>query len=210
MSVKKYLLKMGLTGLTSTALVEKGRNHVAMLTGNIIYAVLAPLLVALTAACDALDEANQEVIFNGGKIAYDNKRNCEVTLRAQITNIGEQVQVISGGDKAKILSAGFEVRRSPEPITHLDQPQDLRARLTGYMGKVALDWNVVLGARYYKVFMTAGDPTLATGWELVGSTTKSRFTLEDLVPGKYYSFRVNAVGARTESTYSDNATLMAA
>jgi hypothetical protein len=58
--------------------------------------------------------------------------------------------------------------------------------------------------------MTAGDPTLATGWELVGSTTKSRFTLEDLVPGKYYSFRVNAVGARTESTYSDNATLMAA
>lgn len=210
MSVKKYLLKMGLTGLTSTALVEKGRNHVAMLTGNIIYAVLAPLLVALTAACDALDEANQEVIFNGGKIAYDNKRNCEVTLRNQITNIGEQVQVISGGDKAKILSAGFEVRRSPEPITHLDQPQDLRARLTGFMGKVALDWNMVLGARYYKVYMTAGDPTLATGWELVGSTTKSRFTLEDLVPGKYYSFRVNAVGARTESTFSDNATLMAA
>jgi hypothetical protein len=210
MSVKKYLLKMGLTGLTSTALVEKGRNHVAMLTGNIIYAALAPLLVALTAACDALDEANQEVIFNGGKIAYDNKRNCEVTLRAQITNIGEQVQVISGGDKAKILSAGFEVRRSPEPITHLDQPQDLRARTTGFVGQVALDWMMVAGTRYYQVYMTAGDPTLKTGWELVGNSTKSRFTHQALVPGKFYSFRVSAVGARAESVLSDVATVMAA
>ena len=35
--IKKFLVKLGLAGLTSAALVEKGRNHVAMLDGNATY-----------------------------------------------------------------------------------------------------------------------------------------------------------------------------
>lgn len=207
--IKKFLVKLGLAGLTSAALVEKGRNHVAMLDGNATYASLAPLLPPITTACDELEAANLEVLFNGGKIAFENKRKKESNLNTLLTDLGQQVQVVSGGDKAKILSAGFEVRKAPEPINVLDQPQDLKARLTGFTGKVALDWNVVHGARYYQVWVTQGDPTKGT-WVLAGVSTKSRYTADNLVPGTYYSFRVNAVGARTESIYSDIATLMAA
>jgi hypothetical protein len=67
----------------------------------------------------------------------------------------------------------------------------------------------VRGARYYQVWMIEGDPT-QPGWQLVGVSTKSRHIVDNLVPGKFYSFRVNAVGARAESIYSDPATLMAA
>lgn len=207
--IRKFFVKLGLAGLTSSALVEKGRNCVTMLTGNPVYPTLAAQLPGITTACDELDEANQQVLFNGGKIAYENKHAKETGLRDLLAGLGMQVQVISAGDKAKILSAGFEVRKTPEPITSINQPQDLRARLTGFSGMVALDWEVVHGAKYYQVWMCEGDP-LTAKWELVGVSTKSRHTVDTLKPGTFYSFRVNAVGARAESIYSDAATLMAA
>ena len=208
-TLKKFLVKLGLTGLTSTALVEKGRNHVTMMQGNPTYVTLATLLPPITTACDELERANLEVMFNGGKIAFEKKREKESNLNTLLIDLGQQVQVVSGGDKAKILSAGFEVRKPAEPINVLDQPQDLKARLTGFTGKVALDWKLVPGARYYQVWLCDGDPTKGT-WVLAGVSTKSRHTVDNLVPGTFYSFRVNAVGARTESIYSDIATLMAA
>ena len=208
-TLKKYLIKLGLAGLTALALVEKGRNLVAMLTGNATYITLAPKLPAIALACDALEAASKHVLFFGGRIAYDDKREKEKELRTLIVDLAQEVQVLSGGSKANILSAGFEVRKSAEPVTHLDQPQDLRARLTGYVGRVALDWEVVRGTRYYEVWMVMGDPITGT-WQQVGTSGKSRFVVENLVPGTYYSFRVNAVGARTESIFSDLATLMAA
>lgn len=207
--IKTFLVKLGFTGLTSSALVEKGRNIVTMLLNNLFYPTLQGELPGLTEVCDKLDAANQEMLFNGGRIASENKRELESALRIRITGLGQQVQVVSGGDKAKILSAGFEVRKNAEPITKLAQPQDLRSALPGFSGLVDLDWNMVRGARYYQVWSTAGDPTTSQ-WQLVGSTTKSRYTVERLTPGTIYSFRVNAVGARAESIFSDTTSLMAA
>ena len=206
---KKYLLKLGLAGLTSPALVEKGRNNVIMLQGNVTFPTLASLLPPLATACDELEAANLEVVWNGGKAAYTNKREKEYVVRSLITALGQQVQVISGGDRAKIESAGFEVRKTAEPITALAQPQDLKSHLTGFTGMVALDWKVVRGAHYYQVWMTDGDPNKGN-WVLLGSSTKSRFTAENLVPGTVYTFRVNAVGTRAVSIYSDITSLMAA
>lgn len=208
-TLKKYLIKLGLTGLVALALVEKGRNLVAMLTGNATYTSLAPKLPAITDACDELEAASKHVLFFGGKIAYEDKHKKDAALRALIVDLAQEVQVLSKGDKANILGAGFEVRKNPERINHLDQPQDLRARLTGYNGSVVLDWEVVRNARFYKLFMVVGDPITGT-WQQVGTSGKSSFVVENLVPGTYYSFRVNAVGARTESILSDLATLMAA
>ena len=208
-TLKKFLLKLGLSGLTSTALVEKGRNHHTMLLDNPVYPTLQVELPGLEKACDDLDAANQAMMFNGGKIALQARRELEVALRGIITSLAQQVQVISEGVEANILSAGFDVRKAPEPITTIGQPQDLRARLTGFSGTVGLDWDSVYGARYYQVWITDGDPTKGE-WTLAGVTTKSRHTVDHLTPGTFYSFRVNAVGARAESVYSDTATLMAA
>lgn len=202
---KTFLVKLGLTGLTSSALVEKGRNHVTMLTDNSDYPTLQSELPALTDGCNKLDDANQEMLFNGGKIATENKRELEKLVRSLITGLGQQVQVISEGDKAKILGAGFEVRKGAEPITSLKQPQDFRTRLTGFLGAVDMDWEVVRGARYYEIWSLVGG-----NWQLIGSTTKSRFTAEGLTPGTVYTFRVNAVGSRAKSTFSDISSIMAA
>ena len=207
---KKYLVKLGLKGPSSTKKVDKGRNHVTMLTDNPNYPTLQAGLPELSDACDKLEESIIEVQFNGGKIAYDRKNVREGELDELITRLGEQVQVLSFGDKTKILSAGFEVRRSASPINSLDAPQNLRASISSFSGTIDLRWNVVNNMRFYQVFMTKGDPKLEEGWELVGITSRTTHTVDNLEPGKFYSFRVNAVGTRTASPYSDPAISMAA
>ena len=210
MSIKSYILKLGLDGLTSSGTLERSRNHYTMLLDNVHYPTLQTQLPALDTANDKLEAANAAVLFNGGKIAYEDRRIAVDAVVEQITNLGRQVQLISNGDKAMILSAGFEVRKNPEPRTHLDQPQDLRARNTGKEGQAELDWNSVAYAVYFQLWMTADDPTLNTGWELVSTTTKSRAFVEGLEFGKTYTFRVKAVGTRTESLFSANTLLRAA
>lgn len=210
MSLKNYILKLAIDGLSAAGLLERGRNHVTMLEDNATYPTLQAQLPDFTAANDKLEAANAAVLFNGGKIAFEERRIAVEAVTAFITNIGRQVQLISEGDKAKILSAGFEVRKDPEPVTFLEQPQDLKARNTGAEGQAVLDWNGVPGAAYFKTWMTAGDPSLNTGWVLVATTTKSRTLVEGLEFGKTYTFRVKAIGTRVESLFSANAMLRAA
>ena len=62
-----FNVRLGIDRITPTALVEKGRNHVTLLTGNAAYTTPTPTLVVLTAACDELDAANQSFDFNRGK-----------------------------------------------------------------------------------------------------------------------------------------------
>jgi hypothetical protein len=209
-STRKFLVKAGLHDLNTGSLLNKGRNVATMLTGNETYEALQAQLPALSSACDLLAAADAAVLFNGGKVAHQSKRDAETLVRSILTVLAEQVQVLSQGDKAAILSAGFDVRREPAPISELPVPQDLRAQITDFQGRIALDWKVVYGAYIYQVWMTAGDPTLTTGWEMVGVSTKTRHHVDNLEVGKFYSFRVNAVGARAESGMSDNAMCMAA
>jgi len=208
--IRKYLVNLGLRGLTATQKVDKGRNHVSMLTDNPDYPELQAGLPEITAACNDLEASIIEVQFNGGKIAYDRKNVREAELDELLTRLGQQVQVMSFGDKSKILSAGFQVRRRPSPITHMEAPQNLRAYISSYRGTIDLRWNAVAGSYIYQVFMTAGDPNAEEGWELVGVTSRISHRVDNLKSGQFYSFRVNAVGARAESPNSDVAQSMAA
>jgi len=190
--------------------VEKGLNHVTMLTGNANFATPTPTLAALTDACEELVVRNTEVLFNGGKVAFEAKRLAVVKLEALLKELAGYVQALSGGDKAKILSAGFDVRKRAEPIGMLPAPQDMEARISNFSGRIDLDWKRVPGTRIYQVWMTAGDPTLATGWTMVAVSTKTRTVIDNLTTGTFYTFRVNAVGAAGESPMSELATAMAA
>ena len=63
-----YTLKLGFTRITFSALVEKGRNCVAMLTGNAAFATPVPALAAITAACDRLALANERYTFTRSRL----------------------------------------------------------------------------------------------------------------------------------------------
>lgn len=51
-------------------------------------------------------------------------------------------------------------------------------------------------ATNYQIFAYATDPEDAAAWQLLGFTSKSRYTVEALESGTFYWFRVQALGRK--------------
>lgn len=125
-------------------------------------------------------------------------------------DLGGYVQLASKGEKDLILSAGFDTVKSPTPPVIRAVPGTVRAEATKVQGQIEVRWGASKGHRLYKLFMTKGDPTLETGWELLTETGKVRFVVDKLERFTTYSFRVVAVGAASMSVPSDAGSATAA
>ena len=185
-------LKDGTSRLTSLDLVKKGRNIVIMMTDNPVYAALQAQLPAIADACDALDRANQEATFLGGKLVFERKRTAEALLRSLFASLAPAVQALSGGDAGKILSAGFDVARTPKRLGVPGEPLGFKAVHTPYESAVKLHWLGQEAAHFYQIEQLEQD---GRTWTVVVTTTRISHSLSGLVSGQRYSFRVHAVGA---------------
>ena len=105
----KYTVKTGTNAKDAAAVLEKGRTVAAMLLGNPGYPMLQTQLPALNVLCDALETTSNAMLFNGGKLSREAKHLAFEALRDALKEISGFVQGISKGDKALILSAGFDV-----------------------------------------------------------------------------------------------------
>jgi len=191
-----YKLILGLNAITSKALVEKGRTSVDMLTNNASYTLPVGFLASITTACDTLEQTNEEVLFFGGKVNHQAKRIAQVVLKDLIRELGGYIQAQSGGNEAKILSAGFNVRSKGQPVDKLGPIGNLRPRLTDYSGDVPLCWNKLEHATNYQIFMNPVGPEEENSWELVAFTSKITHTVKGLTSGKFCWFRVQAIGRK--------------
>ena len=204
-----YTVRLG-TDVTPTILVEKGRNHVKKLTGNPDFTEPTPKLEDISKACDDLDAANQAFDFNRGKVEKQTRDTLYRALKALIQELGGYVQATCKGDRDLILSTGFDVRRKAEPIGELGTPQNVRAIVSVYPGRLDVRWDGVYGKKMYQLWMTEGDPLEPTGWKLLLQTTRNRHVAEGLESNKVYSFRVVALGTAGASPVSDIAAAKAA
>jgi hypothetical protein len=209
-----YIIKPGLSRVTATALVEKGRNHVTMMTGNAAFLapnpVPNPSLATLTAACDKLDTANQAYAFNRGKVEKEARDLAYEELKVIIREMSGYVQLASKGEKDIILSAGFDTVKAPTSAGIPSVPADVRADATKVHGQIEVRWGASKGHRLYKLYQTDGDPTQEAGWVLIAETGKVRHIVDGLARFKTYSFRVVAVGSVGISIPSDAASATAA
>lgn len=205
-----FTVRLGISRITPTALVEKGRNHVTKLTGNAAFPTPTPKLIDLTAACDALDAANQAFDFNRGRVDKEVRDTAFKALKEMVRELAGYVQSNCANDKDLILSTGFNVRRIAEPLGEPPAPANVRARVTPYPGRLEVRWKGVRGRLMYSLFMTAGDPLDPTGWKLLVQTSKNRYTVEDLTSDKVYTFRLQTIAASGVSPVSDIASAKAA
>ena len=185
-------LKDGTSRLTSADLVVKGRTIVTKMTDNPVYAALQAQLPAIADACDVLSRANQEANFLGGKLVFAGKRMAELRLRAHIADLAPAVQALSGGDAGKILSAGFDVARTPKRLGVPGVTYGFKALHTPYESVVKLRWLGQEAAHFYQIEQLGQD---GSTWTVVATTTRISHSLSGLVSGQRYSFRVHAVGA---------------
>ena len=122
-------------------------------------------------------------------------------LNLALTQLANYVQNASGGDPAKIQSAGFPVRDTPSPIGPLPAPSELEAQPSQSEGHVNLWWRGVRGASSYVVERAQDGPLL--NWVQALTTTKSRALVNSMASGARYWFRVAAVGAAGQSAWTD-------
>jgi len=203
----KYTVKMGISSLSSPALLQKGRTVGEMLLGNAGYPTLQAQLLALDTLCDNLESANNDVLFNSGKITQEAKRLAEVALRNALKDYAGYVQGISAGDKALILSAGFDVVKKGTALPAPAAPADLIVRRTDVQGILKVKWSRTTGSKLSYLEMAEQG---SAEWSRVLSTTRTSHVMTNLTTGKEYSFRVQVVTSSGTSPMSEVVTNMAA
>lgn len=197
------LVRGKLHRLTPPALAAKAEYVEGKMSGNVNFPAPVPSIASITAARTALVIATKNA---ESKAPADIvvRRTAYFQLRDLLSALVRYVNSASAGDADKAVSSGFELSKKPEPVEKLNAPTHLSAEYGSYLGGVELRWEPVRHARMYQVYMTAGDPSLSTGWILLGVTGKARYSAAGLESGKFYNFRVTALGGVGEGPASEN------
>ncbi|MBL0128864.1 MAG: hypothetical protein IPP83_15720 [Flavobacteriales bacterium] len=183
--------------------VEAGMN------GNLKFADPSPKLVDINTARLVL-EAAIPVAANGDRVAVAKRNSAAHILGAMLSSLCRYVNSASNGDRDVALTSNFPAAKEPTPIPLVAPPFNLTAQPTEKGGEALLRFRTHYGSRTKQIYATTGDPNAATGWELIGVTTKSRFLATNLDSNKTTWFRVNAICSAGVSGYSDPAKCRAA
>ena len=179
-------------------------EHRTAPTGKAEFPPPLPSLATLTAKADALSA--KVSAREAAKMALDEAlsalNTAEAELDADLMSLMAYVESASGGDEAKILSAGFEIKGKATPIGAMPQVEGLDSTVGDAEGRIILRWKSVKGAKTYEV-QTCPDPITAAGWKAAGLSTKASLILDGLPTGGRCWFRVRAIGSAGPGPWSD-------
>lgn len=183
-----------------TEQVAKSRDVQAKLDGNPYYVTPIPSLAEIKTATDNLENAYTEAL-NGDRAKKAFMRIKRKELKALIVTLADYIQITSSGDEAKILSSGFEIRKTPAPASEPGAPQGVKVSVTEFDTELDVVCKTVKGAKSY-VWEICADPLTEKNFAPVEISTKATIRVKDLAPGNKYWIRVLAVNARGKSGWS--------
>ena len=201
--------KIGMKELNPPAKAAYLRRLAAGVTGNPNFAAPTPDGTALLAQADVIEtdynEAQAARLISKTKTAEMDQACADG--EAMVARLASYVDGASDGDAAKIESAGFSVRSTPAPIGELPAPVDLQVLPSEFSGSANVKWKSVYGAKSYIVERALDNVDMQ--WAVIGTSTKKETSLNSMVSGKKYWFRVAAVGSAGQSAWSDPVPLFA-
>ena len=201
------LIKLGLDEITTPAkMVLRLQLHAEKLTGNANFPVTEPTLAEIEALATEL--AGTIIAIDGGDLSKIPHRDA-LMLQAEkaIHTLSYDIQFQSKGNSEKIQSAGFAVRKGKVTAQPVGNVYNMRAKPVG-PGKIKLRWKRIVGSKM-NYLETTSDP-VAGIWIPLGKTTRSTFTVEDLVPGSLHFYRVygsNSLGDGNPGTVVEQRSL---
>jgi hypothetical protein len=196
-----------LRGRSALAKLDQARFVVQQMNGNANFPTLAAQVTALGVAVDTLAAAITNA-RSGDHEMVGLKQIAEAEVMDLLSKLCDAINGVAAGDMAKLLTCGLPMRRENQPIGPLPPPVKLVNRLTTTTGGAKLEWDGPEGTRMFNIYMSVSNDPFS--WEMIGVTTKQRYVVEALEPGKFYWFAVTAIGAAGESSKSEPARVMAA
>lgn len=200
-------IKLDLQGLTVPDKVQFMRQVVTQMTGNANFTTPAPTLASITTKANALESSfnAQQTAQQAAKAATTNLGTAEDAADAALNSLANYVEEASGGDTAKIESAGMTTRAPKTPTTSLPAPQNLSSSAGDEDGVLDLVWDPVPKAKGYEV-QTSPDPVTSTSWTFAETSSASKTSITGLPSGNKIWVRVRALGPKKiRSPWSDPA-----
>lgn len=198
------LVKVGVTKMSVPAKIQFTRQIVLDMTNNPNFAAPSPDLDCLSDAAAALESAYNSALQAraNAKMQTSVMGQKSAFLDLLLMQAASYVQSSSQGDKAKIESAGFDVRDNPTPIGHLPAPAETKAVPSLHPGGVQLSWKKVRGAKSYLV-ERAVDTNQPLEWAAATTSTKTKAVVNTMTSGLRYWFRVAAIGSAGQGAWSE-------
>ncbi len=157
--------KLNLGRLTIQQLLQTGNNIQTAMTGNPNYVAPIPPIPTIAALITNLTTANNT--YESGLVTQKqnltNRDNAVDALAAGLTSLAAYVQAQSGGDAAKIQSAGMDVKGAAGPAGMPGQVTNLALTFGDNAGELDAQWDSDPAAYSYEI-QTSPDPMTATSW----------------------------------------------
>jgi hypothetical protein len=203
-------VKLPLKNIPVAEKIALGRSIVAKIHGNANFPQAQALATEAATTLDALEAAETKALGSRQQAISDTlARDAKETESDGVLRLlGDAIEKESGGDAAKIHSAGLETAAEKSPIGALPAPMHLSVTQGDEEGELSVSCDNVRGARSY-VWEFTEDATGKSGWRSGGVSTKSRHDIQNLTSGVRYQIRVAAVGAAGQSPFSDTTVKMA-
>lgn len=176
------------------------------MTGNAAFLTPLPTLAELGTMTTAAQTAFNESVAARDTAKAKTAACAEAfeTLCAALTQEAGYVEAVSGGDAAKILSAGMDVRADRTAPTVPGQVLNLVLSEGDFPGSLDFMCAPEPQAKTYEL-QTSPDPMTETSWVYRDSVTKSSGTLNGMTSGLRVWVRLRAVGAGGKGPWSDPA-----
>lgn len=200
----KNKVKLDLKSKTDLELKQFAEQHILKMTNNANFATKDPDEPTFQAGSDdfaaALSES--ELAQETAKEKTAAKDAARAVLESLLTDRGSYVERKSGGQKPKILSAGFEVKGEGTPSGVPAQVGNLALTTGDSAGELGAQWDPIPGSKITYEIQTSPDPATAGSWINQPRSTKSKTILMGLPSGTRVWVRVRAVGPGGEGAWS--------
>jgi len=199
-------IKIDVTRLSVAQKLIKSAEFVNLGTGNTNVPGNAALITALAAAQTALETAEcaaEEARTLAKQRTADRDAALEVWTAA-VNSLAAFTQSATGGDAGKILSAGFDIRKTPAPVPTPEAVTGVTVEPNGAPGYSSVSWNGAAGADGY-IVQGSPDPITATSWQTPVISKKTKAEANGASPGEKYWYRVAAFNSGGQSPWSEPA-----
>jgi hypothetical protein len=202
----KRMIALNISELTIPQKLDKARAWLAMGTNNNNVPGNGPALAVLSAAITDLQ--TQSDAYEQARLACKEMlalRNVALgNLMTAGTALGVFTESVTGGDAAKILSAGFDVKAEPQPPQPVQQILNVRVQFNGTPGYSEVRWKRETHAEAY-VVECCQDPITEVGWKNMATVVEPKFSGNGAIPGRPCWYRVSGVNKLGQGPWSEPA-----
>lgn len=185
--------------------IQRTEDIVDSMTGNPNFPTPSPTLEAVITANTELSTAYSNAL-GGGLELKAIQRSKDAELKVLLRSLIDYVNGVAQGDEDIVLSSGFEISKIPQPIGKMPQVTNLYGRGGDGDGTATLKWLGIYGAKTYTVEMSEDGVVFTPRL----STTRSRnVVIDELEIGRFYFFRVAAIGAAGQGAFSNTYKVLA-